>query len=113
MNGLIYTLVFMPIVCAFLSYILGRKTKTGRNIFFCAVAAIEFVLALVLFIVDQGHDAINVTVPGVCGMGLSFTFGGFRSIYAMIACFMWMITALSHPNTLPITETATDIICSS
>ena len=98
MNGLIYTLVFMPIVCAFLSYILGRKTKTGRNIFFCAVAAVEFVLALVLFIVGQGHDAINVTVPGVCGMGLNFTVGGFRSIYAMIACFMWMITALFSPE---------------
>ncbi|MBQ8831411.1 MAG: sodium:proton antiporter [Oscillospiraceae bacterium] len=97
MNGLIYTLVFMPIVCAFLSYILGRKTKTGRNIFFCAVAALEFVLALVLFIVGQGTET-SVTIPGICGMGLNFVSGGFRSIYALIACFMWMITALYSPE---------------
>lgn len=98
MNGLIYTLVFMPIVCAFLSYILGRKTKTGRNIFFCIVASLEFVLALVLFILGKGSDAISVTIPGICGMGLNFTAGGFRSIYALIACFMWMITALYSPE---------------
>ena len=98
MNGLIYTLVFMPIVCAFLSYILGKKTKTGRNIFICAVAALEFILALSLFIAGKGSESINAVVPGVCGMGLHFTAGGFRSIYALIACFMWMITALYSPE---------------
>lgn len=98
MNGLIYTLVFMPIVCAFLSYILGRKTKTGRNIFFCAAAAAEFVLALVLFIMGKESGAVSASVPGFCGMGLNFVSGGFRSIYALIACFMWMITALFSPE---------------
>ena len=98
MNGLIYTLVFMPIVCAFLSYILGRKTKKGRDIFFCCVAALEFVLALILFITGKGSGEIYASVPGVCGMGLNFAAGGFRSIYALIACFMWMITAFYSPE---------------
>ncbi|MBR2432531.1 MAG: hypothetical protein IKB23_06395 [Clostridia bacterium] len=62
MNGLIYTLVFMPIVCAFLSYILGRKTKKGRDIFFMAVSAVEFILALTLFIVGQGTGVVSASV---------------------------------------------------
>ena len=32
-------------------------------------------------------------VPDVCGMGLNFTFDGFRMVYCSIAAFMWLMTA--------------------
>ena len=87
-------MVFMPIIGAFLSYIIGRKSKTGRNVFFCGVAVLEFLLSIALFVIGQGSEGHLFTVPGICGMGLNFTVDGFRSIYAMIACFMWMMAAL-------------------
>ena len=33
MNILICSMVFFPIAAAFLSFLLGRKTKTGRDLF--------------------------------------------------------------------------------
>lgn len=98
MNILIYLLVFMPIAAAFLSYIIGRKTKSGRDAFVGAVVIVEFILTLLLFITGRFSEDLLVTVPGICGFGLQFTAGGFRTIYAMIAAFMWMMTGLFSPE---------------
>ena len=49
MNLFIYGLVFIPIAAAFLSFLLGRKTKTGRDAFLWAVLTTEFLLSLALF----------------------------------------------------------------
>lgn len=34
------------------------------------------------------------SLPGLCGYGLSFTFGGLRTIYFVIALFMWAVTGV-------------------
>lgn len=93
-NSLIYIMVFMPIIGALLSYMIGRKTKTGRDIAVKIIAGIEFVCALLLVLnLNKGMGA-TVSIPGVCGMGLYFTVDGFRAIYAAIAAFMWMMTTI-------------------
>jgi len=33
-------------------------------------------------------------LPGVCGMGLTFTMDGFRAIYGIIAAFMWLMSSV-------------------
>ncbi len=92
MDILIYLLVFGPIAAAVLSYLIGRKNKTARNIFFGVAVAAEFILALMLLVTHkQGH---TITVAGFCGLGLNFTADGFRCIYALVAAFMWLITGL-------------------
>ena len=96
MNLLIYAMVFFPIAAAFLSYLLGRKNKTGRDLFVWFAVGVEFVLSLLLFV--SGAEDVLVTVPGVCGFGLNFTVDGFRSIYAVIAALMWLVTALLSPE---------------
>ena len=93
---LINLLVFFPVAAAFLSYLIGRKTKSGRDLFVGAVVMVEFLLAAALFFLHR-EDTV-VTLPGVCGMGLNFTADGFRTIYAMIAAFMWMVTGLFSPE---------------
>lgn len=95
MNVLIYGMVFFPIAAAFLSFLLGRKTKTGRDHFLWAVLGIEFALSVML--VRIGQPGI-VTVPGICGFGLNFTVDGFRSIYGVIAALMWLVTGLFSPE---------------
>ena len=96
MNVLIYGMVFFPIAAAFLSFLLGRKTKTGRDFFVWSVVSVEFFLSLLLFF--RGTEDLLVTVPGVCGFGLNFTVDGFRSIYAVIAALMWLVTGLLSPE---------------
>lgn len=91
---LIYLLVFMPMVGALVSYLIGRKSKKGRDAFVNVIAITEFVLALFL-VIHTGSVADEVaTISDVCGMGLSFTADGFRTIYGMIAAFMWMMTVV-------------------
>ena len=98
MNTLICAMVFFPIVAAFLSFLLGRKTKSGRDFFVWAVVGIEFVLSLLLFFKGSHAESVLVTVPGICGFGLNFTVDGFRSIYAVIAALMWLVTSLLSPE---------------
>ena len=93
---LMILLVFFPVAAAFLSYLLGRKTKSGRDAFVGAVVILEFLLSAAMLLVHR--DGVVVTLPGICGMGLRFTADGFRAIYAMIAAFMWMVTGLFSPE---------------
>ena len=90
----IYILVFMPMVGAFVSYLIGRKNKKARDFFVKFLTILEFCMALKLLIDSNGLDGMLVYVPEICGMGLSFTIDGFRVLYATIACFMWMCTGL-------------------
>ena len=95
MNGLIDLQVFMPMAAALLSYLLGRKTKAGRNAFVGAVVVLEFLFGLLLAVKGQGTESV---LPGICGMGLRFTVDGFRAVYVVIAAFMWMVTGLFSPD---------------
>ncbi len=91
---LIYLMIFMPVVGAFVSYLVGRKSKKARDYFFAGISILEFVLAFVLIIQYEKWAGAIVTLPEVCGMGLTFTVDGFRVLYAGIATFMWMMTAI-------------------
>lgn len=90
----IYLLVFMPMAGAFVSYLIGRKTKKVRDVFVKSLTIGEFALALKLLIDSNGFDGLMVCVPEICGMGLCFTIDGFRVLYTAIACFMWMCTSI-------------------
>ena len=89
-------MVFFPVAAAFLSFLLGRISKSGRDCFVWFAVAAEFVLSLLLCF--RGAEDVLVTVPGVCGFGLNFTADGFRSIYAVIAALMWLVTGLLSPE---------------
>ena len=96
MKILICGMVFLPIAAAFLSYLLGRKTKTGRDLLVWSAVGIEFVLSLLLF--ATWEPDVLVTVPGVCGFGLIFTADGFRAVYCVIAALMWLVTGIFSPE---------------
>lgn len=93
-NIFVYLLVFMPMVSALLSYLIGRKSKQGRNYFVCAVTIFEFLLAVFLTINYTSAEGMLIAIPEICGMGLTFTVDGFRVIYASIAALMWMMTSI-------------------
>lgn len=96
MEGLIYVLIFMPMVGAGISYIVGRKNKKGRDYLAAAITVLEFALAVFLMskYIAGGMTQNMTEMSGVCGMGLKFTVDGFRAVYVCIAAFMWMGTSL-------------------
>lgn len=96
MDSLIYSLVFLPMAGAAVSYIVGRKNKKYRDYLVGTMTVLEFVLAVFLLYryMAGGLAGGMAELPGVCGMGLIFTVDGFRAVYACIAAFMWMCTSL-------------------
>ena len=100
MSSLIYIIVFMPMMGALFSYMIGRKYKKYRDYFVSSVTVLEFALALVLLVrlvTGNGIDGAGgnvVELSGICGMGLKFAVDGFRAVYVCIAAFMWMAASL-------------------
>lgn len=96
MNILICLIVFLPMAAAFISYIIGRYQKDALSYFADIISGLTFALSLYLFLqtLTQETAGILVEIPYICGMGLHFTLGGFRAMYAMIAAFMWFMSTL-------------------
>ena len=105
MNGdmILAVLVFYPFIGAVLSCIIGKKKEIVRDYFADFIVISEFIITLMLFVLSYaksisapfyGRSFYNCEITGICGMGLNFTMEGFRSIYAMVAAFMWMMTTI-------------------
>lgn len=92
---IITRIVFIPMIAAILSYLLGRQNKKKRNLFANIITGVTFILCIssILMLNDIEPGSVY-TLPGVCGMGLHFTLDGFRAIYGTIAAFMWFMTTL-------------------
>ena len=90
---LLPVLAFGPMCMAVLSYLIGRRSKRARNIFVGCVGVLVFLGTLPLW---RGETAF--TWEGFCGFGLHFKADGFRSLYASVAAFMWMMSGLFSPE---------------
>ena len=96
-----YSLLFLllwPFLGAALSYLIGRRNKEKRNQAAQVVTAVECIAFLVLFVMfftglAGGYRQMALELPGV-GMGLHLCLDGFRSLYCLVACFMWLMTTL-------------------
>ncbi len=96
-NIILGILVFYPFLGGLLCGVLGRKNEKARDYFADFVTVSEFLLMLCVFIFGSrrgGETVFQLGIPGVCGMGLSFTMDGFRLIYGLIAAWMWMMTTI-------------------
>ena len=98
MDHLMYLLVFLPMAAAIVSYLIGRKSKIGRDCFLRLVLLAEFALSLAL-LTGSGEGEM-VSLSGVCGLGLHFTVDGFRRIYVVIAALMWLVSGQFSPEYL-------------
>ena len=89
-NIWLLVLVFMPIVGAFVSYFIGRKNKNLRDLFGMVLV---FVVLVATVILTYGGDTYFLW-DGFMGFNIHFAIGGFRSMYAIITAFMWLMTTL-------------------
>ena len=72
----------------------GKSHKRARGILVRCVCFIEFAACVFQAHNSISYGAASLSLPEVCGMGISFRSDGFRSIYCCIAAFMWFITSL-------------------
>lgn len=93
-NSMQVIIVIWPLIAAFISYYIGRFNKTVRDYFVVLATLFEFIGVLMLFPMASNSNPALWTWDYVAGFSLSFKFDGFRSIYAIITSFMWLMTAL-------------------
>ena len=87
-------LVFFPMAAAPLGWLLGRRSKRGRDVFVILCAFAEYVSAGALFVMRN----VSAELPLLCSLGLRLESDGFRRIYALIIAFMWAMTLLFSPE---------------
>ena len=93
MDMILAFLVFLPILCGFVSYWIGRRSKTVRDAFVLTITVLELCLVITVFL--QG--SLSFRLPGFCGLGISFASGGFRSVMAFLTASGWVTaTVLSR-----------------
>ena len=87
--ALLPILCFGPMVMAVVSYITGRFSKTARDIVVALTGIATCAGCALLWNMEGAY-----TGPALCGFPLQLKVDGFRSLYALIAAFMWMMTGL-------------------
>lgn len=92
----IISIIFLPMAAALAGYVLGRKSKDGRNIFADIITGVTFLLCgfLCIQMLHGAPEGAVFTIPYICGMGMHFTLDGFRALYGTVAAFMWFMTTL-------------------
>lgn len=92
-------LIFYPIMGALVAYLVGTKSKKARDITVNFITVSEFILTLIAVTIFGGVNGVKeVELVNVCGFGLHFALDGFRSIYALVVAFMWMMVTLLSPE---------------
>lgn len=84
-------LILLPILGAFVTYLVGRKNKTLRDYVANGIVIVEFVLALILFVMNQESEFVW---GSFCDQGLSLRIDGFRSLHVLVGGLMWMMTTI-------------------
>ena len=74
-------------------YPLRRHSQAWRNHFVRTLPLIELACAAALILFPDAQ----LTLPGVCGLGLHFAAGSLRTLLVVTACFLWAMTGLNSP----------------
>ena len=90
---MIVLVILLPMLGALAAYLAGRKREDVRDALTRAITWAEFLATAWIFLqVNALHRELALSLPGVCALGLTFRADGFRSIYALVAAFLWLIT---------------------
>ena len=87
-------LVFLPILAALAAFPIWKRSEKAANALLLAVTGVVFALALSLLF----SGAQSAELPGFVGQGLRFESGALRTVMAVLAAFMWLMTALASPE---------------
>ena len=105
---ILFIMVFLPILAALAAYPITRKSEKAGSALIIAITLAVFAMAASLLKMSLTGAAL----PGFCGSGLNFACGSMQSIMAIIAAFMWLMTALASPEYLTMPAATQDTTCS-
>ncbi|MEG1890673.1 MAG: complex I subunit 5 family protein [Clostridia bacterium] len=93
-NVLLFLVALLPMLCAPLSYALGRKSGKAAVAVMVAASAVTLALLAALLSLAVSGASLAFVWEGFCGLGLRLRADGFRALYACVAGFMWLITSV-------------------
>lgn len=88
-NSMLPILAFFPMLGAVVGYGIGRSNKKARDIWAWILAALTFAGSLTLI----GKESVY-SLPGFCGLGISFAADGFGVVLAVLTGAIWLLTTL-------------------
>lgn len=83
-------MIIFPFLFSPISYYIGRKHKAAGQYLTVAVLAAELAQAVIL----TCSTGSLLILPGVCGLGLSFSATGLQVWLCILAGFLWLISGL-------------------
>lgn len=86
---LLLFLILWPLAMAVPCAALGVKSRFLRDNLPFAACLIELGAAGFALFRYLSGEALAVSLPGVCGLGLTFTLDGFRAVWAVLITFCW------------------------
>ena len=90
MSSVLLCLVFFPMLCGPVSYLIGRRSKKMRDRFIVLATLLEL-LATVAVVAGE-H--VSLRLDGFCGLGIGFESGGFHSLMALLAASGWFAASV-------------------
>jgi len=87
-------LVFWPIIGAVFSYIIGKRSKGGRDFFAMFVTISTFLGMAGMAFLASNENPPMFEWTSFMGLRIYFRLDGFRAVYGVITAFMWMMTTL-------------------
>lgn len=87
---MILFLILFPFCMVPVCLLASRKSTAARNLTACAACLAEFAAAVLL----ASAPDLSFSLPGICGLGLTFLSDGFRKIYCLVIAFAWLMTTV-------------------
>ena len=92
-QGLILFLVLFPMAAAPVVFPLRKRDRRYRDRFIQLVPVAELAAALALLVCP----AVELNLPGICGLGLTFSAGSLGRLLAVVAALLWAGTGAVSP----------------
>lgn len=88
------TSIFLPFVAAAFVYVFQGRNKVNQRaaVYTILIGAIELILTITVLATATSGTVIEIKHVG--GLGLHFTYSGFRGVYAVLTAFAWFVIFL-------------------
>ncbi len=93
-NWLLPLAALLPMLLAPAVWALGRREDRHSLPALAAACGLEMVLVVLVAVKAFGGSKVSFALPGFCGQGLLMCADGFRSLYALVASVMWLVSGI-------------------
>jgi len=95
MDWILPALVALPLLAAVPGYALARRKLRWGYWLLIGITLADMLISCLLLARGQ---ALSFALPGLMGFELQLRLDGFRTLYASVACLMWLMTSMLTPQ---------------